>query len=110
PTDVVTIILDKIGLSNTIDYIVGRDSGFGPIKKILYKKCIELCKGDEAIVIDDNLEYLVEAYRLGYIPIHATSDLYSIARSYRIGIPAEKTNKLISFIISTIERASHKKN
>lgn len=102
--DVVTSILKKLGLKDFVDFVVGRDSGFGPMKKSLYSRCAELYKGSEALVIDDGIEYLVEAYRLGYTPMHAASNSYSIAKSYRLGIPSGEINELLSLIISTMRR------
>lgn len=104
-TDVVINILKKFGLDGVIDCIVGRDSGFGPMKKALYRGCVELYKDSEALVIDDGIEYLIEAYRQGHIPMHATLNPYSMARSYRLGIPSGGINGLVSLVISTIEES-----
>jgi len=82
--------LKKLGLKDFIDFVVSRDGDFGPMKRSLYSRCVELYKGSEAPVIDDGIEYLVEAYRLGYTPMHDTSNSYSIAKSYRLVYHLEK--------------------
>lgn len=102
-TSVVSKALSRLGLYDTIDTIIGRDSGFGPIKTTLYKKCINVNNNISVIVIDDNLEYLVDAYRIGYTPMLAVHNLYTLARSYRLGIPASDINSIIKLIIRGIK-------
>mgnify|MGYP001772812784 CR=1 FL=1 len=102
PAEVVDKALKLLKLGSTIDVIVGRDQGYGPIKSVLIRKCVELCQGEEAIVIDDNFKYIIDAYRLGYAPLLSTSDPYLMAKSYRLGIPASKTESLIDTLLKSL--------
>ncbi|MEM1541417.1 MAG: hypothetical protein QW101_01085 [Ignisphaera sp.] len=41
------------------------------------------------------LEHLIDVYRLGYIPILVTSNLYLICRGYRLGVLARANEKIM---------------
>lgn len=99
PVEIVVNTFKLLGTKNIFDNIVGRDSGWGPIKTTLFKKCVELCNAEEAIVIDDKIDYLIDAYRLGYTPILATSNSYLVAKSYRLGIPSGEPEKIIKMLL-----------
>jgi phosphoglycolate phosphatase-like HAD superfamily hydrolase len=99
-------VLKKLGIYSYIDAIVGRDSGVGPIKMELYKKCIETAKPSETLVLDDNSEYVVEAYREGFIPMLVSDNSYRIARSMRLGIPAAPTKILVQAVLHGLSSLS----
>lgn len=102
PVEVIDIVLQRLKLQDSVDGIIGRDSGLGPLKANLYRRCVELCGGGAAVVVDDNIEYVVEAFRDGYIPIIATSNTYTVARALRIGIPAERTNRVVEMLLHSL--------
>lgn len=92
-------ILKNTNLHNLTDMVIGRDSGFGPVKVDMYKACIEKLGVEKAIVVDDSIAYLVEAYRKGLAPLCASRDTYTTARSYRLGIPSGPARDLMEIII-----------
>jgi predicted ATP-grasp superfamily ATP-dependent carboligase/phosphoglycolate phosphatase-like HAD superfamily hydrolase len=98
PTKVIEKTLSILKLDKAIDKVMARDSGVGPIKKDLYRECVEKLNAKKVLVVDDNLEYLVDAYRQGYVPMMATNRLYLIARSYRLGIPGDKPSRILDTI------------
>jgi len=92
-------VLKKLGVRDYVSAVIGRDSGVGPIKIELYRKCVELMGASETLVLDDNAEYIVEAYREGFTPMLASDNVYKIAKSLRLGIPAGPTKKLVKAVL-----------
>jgi hypothetical protein len=56
-------------------------------------------RASETLVLDDNAEYIVEAYREGFTPMLASDNVYKIAKSLRLGIPAGPTKKLVKAVL-----------
>ncbi|MDK6027989.1 hypothetical protein QPL79_01235 [Ignisphaera sp. 4213-co] len=99
---VAKLVVNKLGIAKYVDNIVGRDGDVGPEKIAMYLKCINGYENAKAVVIDDNIEYVVNAYRKGFTPMLASNNKYKIARVYRLGIPAGSTEKLVSFILHAL--------
>jgi len=52
-----------------------------------------------ALVLDDNIEYVVDAYRKGFTPMLISDNVYKIAKSMRLGIPAGPTKTLVKTVL-----------
>jgi phosphoglycolate phosphatase-like HAD superfamily hydrolase len=98
-TSVTSNVLEMLDLKRFISTVIGRDSGVGPIKINMYRKCLEQTQSSTALVIDDNIEAVIDAYREGFVPILVSSNEYRIARSIRLGIPAGDVKKVSRFIL-----------
>ncbi len=103
-SDVVHSFLVRHGIARYVDIVIGRDWGVGPDKCNLYRACIDITKKRYALVLDDSLEYLVKAYRLGLVPIHIDNryDIYIALRSIRLGIPSLSITKAMNLIYKAI--------
>jgi len=79
-------LAQKIGLR--VDLVLGRDSGFSPLKENLYRECTKAKYVEgKYIVLDDDLVNVVNALRMGYLPIWVTKSKYEKVKSLRLGIP-----------------------
>ncbi|MCC6055111.1 MAG: hypothetical protein LM583_00325 [Desulfurococcaceae archaeon] len=94
--------LRKLGIRNYVSAIVGRDSGVGPVKIELYKKCLELVGGSEALILDDNMELVIEAYRKGFTSMLVANNVYKVAKSMRLGIPAGPLKELLKIVLQCL--------
>jgi len=92
-------VLKKLRLYNYIDVIIGRDSDVGPIKVEMYRRCVEVLGYPHALVLDDNIEGVVDAYRKGFTPMLISDNVYKIAKSMRLGIPAGPTKTLVKTVL-----------
>ncbi|MEM0026550.1 MAG: hypothetical protein QXT53_01265 [Ignisphaera sp.] len=92
-------ILNKLEISEFVYKVISRDSNVGPIKIAMYFNCLEGFDDTKAVVIDDNIEYIVEAYRKGFASMLASDNVYRIARASRLGIPAAPTKKLVELVL-----------
>ena len=75
-------VLERLGVRSLFDEIVGRDEGSMSKGRVLERL------GGPGILVDDNFEAVVAAWRRGWAPVLATRDEYSAARAYTLGIPA----------------------
>jgi predicted ATP-grasp superfamily ATP-dependent carboligase/FMN phosphatase YigB (HAD superfamily) len=92
-------ILKKIGLHNSIDLVLGRDSGLGPFKGDLYRKCLEhLSINENAVVFDDEIINTIYALELGCLPILVTEERYEGIKALRLGILSTEPRHLHDFI------------
>uniref|UniRef100_A0A7C5UVV7 ATP-grasp domain-containing protein n=1 Tax=Ignisphaera aggregans TaxID=334771 RepID=A0A7C5UVV7_9CREN len=92
-------VLKRLRLYDYIDVIIGRDNGVDPIKVEMYRRCIEVLGSSHALVLDDNIEYVVDAYRKGFTPMLISDNVYKIAKSMRLGIPAGPTKTLVKTVL-----------
>ncbi|MEM0212871.1 MAG: hypothetical protein QW348_01250 [Ignisphaera sp.] len=95
-------VLNKLGVSEFVYKVIGRDGNAGPIKIAMYFNCLEGFDDAKAVVIDDNIEYIVEAYRKGFASMLASDNVYRIARIYRLGIPAAPTKNIVDFVLHSL--------
>ncbi len=77
---------------------MGRDSGYGPLKRQLIHVCMETA-GEKAVVIDDNLKAVIEAVRLGLTPLRVSTNRYRTVEALELGIPAGPTEELLHLIL-----------
>jgi hypothetical protein len=98
--------LKKLGIRNYVSAIVGRDSGVGPVKAELHRKCLELVGGSGALILDDNIELVIEAYRRGFSSMLVTNNVYKVAKSTRVGIPAGPIKILLKVILHELTSSS----
>jgi predicted ATP-grasp superfamily ATP-dependent carboligase/beta-phosphoglucomutase-like phosphatase (HAD superfamily) len=99
---VVRDIIQKIGLH--VDLVLGRDSGFGPLKENFYHECLKnKYSAGKFIVLDDDVTNIVDALRLGYLPIWVTESKYHKINSLRLGIPHTDPRHLHAAILSLLK-------
>ncbi len=95
-------LLRQHGFRETVEYIVGRDSGYGPLKRKLFQACMKNIGGN-AIVVDDNLKAIVEASRLGLLPMRPAWNKYSAIQALELGVPAASTRELLKLLLRARE-------
>ncbi len=67
--------------------LVGRDSGFGPVKGEMFKACVERAGWDgPVVVLDDDLYNCVVALRMGFYPVRVVDNAYRAVEALRLGI------------------------
>lgn len=106
-------ILKKHKFYDLVNMVIGRDSGFNPVKIHMYRICRETLNTEKSIVVDDNIAYIVEAYRKGFVPFCASKNPYIVARSYRLGIPSGLVRdflKLVSKYVNVFNQSIPKNN
>jgi len=99
-------ITRRIGLH--VDMVLGRDSGFGPLKEDLYRKCLEskhYTNDKKFIVFDDELANLVNALRIGCLPIWVIKSKYHKINSLHLEIPYTDPQQLHNAILSLLKGA-----
>jgi len=97
--------LEDLKLNKVFKYIIGRDSGVGPSKSRMYRECLHRSKctnKDLVIAISDNLAEVIEAQRLGLLPLRVVSNHYELAKTLRLGIPALRHVELIPALSSFV--------
>ena len=85
-----------------IDMVLGRDSGFGPLKEDLYHKCMK-SKHDtdnkKFIVFNNELANVVSALRIGCLPIWMIKSKYHKVNSLHLEIPYTDSQHLHNAIL-----------
>jgi len=104
--------LEKVGLTSIFHYVVGRDSGFGPLKESLFQACMSRFNygsDDPIIVVEDNLINVITAIRVGAHPIRVAKNSYKLFQSLRLGLPSTRPKelpKIIGLICKFAKRSS----
>jgi len=97
--------LERIGLKNVFDLIVGRDSGYGPLKEEMFRACLQKMGyriEDPVVAFEDNLANAIAAVRLGILSVHVARNGYKQVQAIRLGIPSifnEEIPELVTLII-----------
>jgi len=93
--------LKRLGLNDVFHYVVGRDSGFGPLKESLFRACMSYFNykdSDPIIVIDDDLINVITAIRVGALPIRIANNSYKMFQGLKLGIPSINSKDLSNLI------------
>ncbi|MEZ0249288.1 MAG: hypothetical protein ABWJ97_08430, partial [Thermoproteus sp.] len=76
-----------------IDNIIGRDSGYGPLKGDMVASF-----KNNSVLFDDNLYNVVEALRIGIMSVNTNIDEYTRYKSIELGIPAVRPSEIPNLI------------
>ena len=98
PTGVALEALRMLGARGVVRGVLGRDSGLGPAKRAMYSELARRREGASLLVVDDRLENLVEALRLGAVPLHASRDAYRAAQAVRLGVPSGGPREVLALL------------
>jgi hypothetical protein len=98
PTGVALEALRMLGAQGVVRGVLGRDSGLGPAKRAMYSELARRREGASLLVVDDRLENLVEALRLGAVPLHASRDAYRAAQAVRLGVPSGRPREVLALL------------
>ncbi len=88
-------VLQRLGVEGLP--IAARDL-YEPSKEVLYRACLEKLGTDRAIVLDDALDGIVAALRLGLVPIAVARHSYAAWRFRRLGVATVLVDRLNDFL------------
>ena len=95
-------IMQRIGLH--VDLVLGRDSGFGPLKENLYRECLKSkYNNGKFIVFDNDATNVTYALRVGCLPVWVTESKYHKINSLRLGILYTDPQHLHAAILSLLK-------
>ena len=83
--------------------VLSRDGEFGPLKEAMLRKVMKRHGNAGVVAVDDKLENLVKALRLGATPLHASQNPYRSAQASRLGIPSAPPSRLARFLATVAE-------
>ena len=90
-------------LTNTNEVlIIGRDSGYGPLKIDMFRACKRVTDCREALVIDDSFTATLDAIREGFITIRVVRNNYEMIKTLRIGMIALPPNNALRLAIKLL--------
>ncbi len=105
PESIATEIVSKLLPSGKLT-VIGRDSGYGPLKIDMFRSCVKLMNSKKAIVIDDAFTAVVDAVREGFIAIRVTNNSYEFLKTIRLGILALPHERAFKFAIKLLRTLS----
>ena len=94
-------VLNRLRIGAYFTYVVGRDSGYGPLKRSMFLKILKdlnYSSSELVFVVDDNLINIVEALRVGLIPIRIAENDYRVLESLKLGIPSTNAKLAIEIL------------
>ncbi len=100
PSSIALEALELLGGPKLVRGVLGRDCGLGPAKRELYAELAREHKGASLLAVDDRLENLAVALRLGAVPLHASSDAYKAAQAARLGVPSAPPSEILTLLAS----------
>jgi predicted ATP-grasp superfamily ATP-dependent carboligase/beta-phosphoglucomutase-like phosphatase (HAD superfamily) len=93
-------IVQRMGLR--VDLILGRDSGFGPVKENTFHKGLNYRNNGNFVAFDDDLTNIISALRAGFLSVLVTENKYNKIHSLRLGIPFAEPEHLHDAILSLL--------
>ena len=97
------VVKDLLTNTNEI-LIIGRDSGYGPLKIDMFRACRKVIGCREALVIDDSFTATVNAFREGFITIRVVRNNYEMIKTLRIGMIALPPNNALRLVIKLLNK------
>ncbi|MCC6005573.1 MAG: HAD family hydrolase, partial [Thermofilum sp.] len=93
-------IVQRMGLR--VDLIIGRDSGFGPVKENIFHKGLNYRNHGNFAAFDDDLTNIISALRAGFLSVLVAENKYNKIHSLRLGIPFAEPKHLHDAILSLL--------
>ncbi|NAZ24818.1 MAG: hypothetical protein GU357_03545 [Thermofilum sp.] len=100
PESIAKDIAQRIGLQ--VDLVLGRNSGFGPVKENVFHKALSCRDKGDFVVFDDDLTNIIFALRAGFLSVLVTESKYNKIHSLRLGILFTEPRYIHDVIISLL--------